>query len=31
MSGENTKNLATLAKLFHVMRIWTICWQGYRI
>jgi len=30
MSGENTKSLGTLAKLFQVMRIRTICWQGYR-
>jgi len=30
MSGGNTKKLGPLAKLFQVMRIRTICWQGYR-
>jgi len=30
MSGTHTKNLGPLAKLFQVMRIRIICWQGYR-
>jgi len=30
MSGEKTKKLDTLAKLFQAMRIRTIYWQNYR-
>jgi len=30
MSGEITRKLDTLAKLFQAMRSKTICWQDYR-
>jgi len=30
MSGEKTRLLDTLAKLFQAMRSKTICWQDYR-
>jgi len=30
MSGEKTRELDTLAKLFQAMRSRTICWQEYR-
>jgi len=30
MSGENTRKLDKLAKLFQVIRSKTICWQDYR-
>jgi len=30
MSGENTRKLDNLAKLFQAIRSKTICWQDYR-
>jgi len=30
MSGEKTRKLDSLAKLFQAMRSTTICWQDYR-
>jgi len=30
ISGENTRTLDTLAKLFQAMRSKTICWKDYR-
>jgi len=30
MSGDKTRNLDTLAKVFQAIRSRTICWQDYR-